>query len=1225
MNSKLNNLGIGKFGILLFGVVILGLVGFSEDIFALIEYTSYGCSNYPPDNENNCYIKDTFTVEQGSGYYPPFRLLIYSTGVINLNEDSDWITDWEVTNYGTININGGTLEVYYDITNYGTINNSGNIKNPYQIINEGIINNYGTIENPGNIIIGSPSKGFGTISNNGDIINSGRISQHTIENNVSSTTQGSITNNDGGTISTVTDPLSFSNHGIITNNDGASISSLVNYGTISNGGTIHELISNLGSTVSGSGNIGDGYVSLFGDIVVDTDISLLGFPSNPPLTIFTVPTGKQLNVVAPATLTVPSGWSLNNDGGTIIINSDASLVNFGSVSNIDHYYSGKIRGIIDNFGTIINSGSFFNEYQSSIRNYGIIENSNAVTPIENFIDYSAMTEKDMEPKTEIILVKSPIVITPPNPELLNNSICSLPESVNYLYGCNLPGADLSGMSISSVRNSVFTSADFSNSYMINSINTDSTLTDVNFSGANLGNSYFNNVDLRNANLNGAVLDLLLTDNVDFSGAKLNDANISGLQINLANFTNADFSGISKPMNAYFASSDFTNANFAGTILDYLRIDNSYFSGAKFNDVRLVGASIKNSDFTGADLSGADMTGASILNSDFTNTVLVNTIFPDNVVSVNLSGADVTGFSANFDSLGFYADPPCIGNELCNTLPINPDVDEDGVVNASDNCPNIPNYDQSDVDDDGVGDLCDKGNSPIANDDVIETTMNIPIRINYLDNDWDPDDEYIDLYSFDTTGTRGTVVDDDGALRFTPETDFVGTTTFQYTIFDDPAGNTGTATVTINVLPAPILDSDDDGIFDDVDQCITEKETINLFEDSDGCPDELPVIDSIGNPPIANDDSVTTTTNTPTKIKYLDNDSDPDGDEFFMGYLDTTGTRGTVVDNDAIDFIFTPETDFVGTTTFEYTLIDDPAGNTGTATVTINVLPAPETTSVSIPGPIPTSKTQHEQIFCKKMTIPELVKSGLYNVIDNSNSEKSKTLDGTKGPDLFIASIHGDTFNGLQGGDCIIGGPGDDVLHGNGGNDVIFGQGGNDSLHGRNGNDWVFGESGNDVLMGYLGNDYLRGGDGDDILLGGPGNDNMLGQKGDDQLDGQDDDDLMKGNMGHDECVIDPNDTVPPANCEPIKLLNMDKTLMSHENTFTFGGMLESAQKPQIDIMKSDGRISTTENSIYSQGSKSIGTPTSQINSGKVCGLSLCSEELSIEKRIELYKKAIGLK
>jgi len=43
--------------------------------------------------------------------------------------------------------------------------------------------------------------------------------------------------------------------------------------------------------------------------------------------------------------------------------------------------------------------------------------------------------------------------------------------------------------------------------------------------------------------------------------------------------------------------------------------------------------------------------------------------------------------------------------------------------------------------------------------------------------------------------------------------------------------------------APVPDADSDGIADVVDQCINQAETMNGFEDTDGCPDTAPVPDA----------------------------------------------------------------------------------------------------------------------------------------------------------------------------------------------------------------------------------------------------------------------------------------------------------------------------------------------------------------------------------------------
>jgi len=61
-----------------------------------------------------------------------------------------------------------------------------------------------------------------------------------------------------------------------------------------------------------------------------------------------------------------------------------------------------------------------------------------------------------------------------------------------------------------------------------------------------------------------------------------------------------------------------------------------------------------------------------------------------------------------------------------------------------------------------------------------------------------------------------------------------------------------------------LDKDGDGILDNVDQCPTQAETINGFEDGDGCPDKIPVVDSDGDGILDNVDQCPTQAETTLK-------------------------------------------------------------------------------------------------------------------------------------------------------------------------------------------------------------------------------------------------------------------------------------------------------------------------------------------------------------------------
>ncbi|NKI33436.1 gliding motility-associated C-terminal domain-containing protein [Croceivirga thetidis] len=187
------------------------------------------------------------------------------------------------------------------------------------------------------------------------------------------------------------------------------------------------------------------------------------------------------------------------------------------------------------------------------------------------------------------------------------------------------------------------------------------------------------------------------------------------------------------------------------------------------------------------------------------------------------------------------------------------------------------------------------------DDFVSVDEDSSVEVPIFDNDFD-------LPSVGTLSTsdpsNGTIaINDNGTpndpsddiVTYTPNPDFNGTDSFTYTICND-FGDCSTATVVVDV--DPIVDT--------------------------------------------NDDSVATEENTDITISWRVNDNDIPS----TGTITTTfPANGTVILNDNNtpddpsddDITYVPNTGFIGTDTFEYTVCDD-EGNCETATITVVVTP-----------------------------------------------------------------------------------------------------------------------------------------------------------------------------------------------------------------------------------------------------------------------------------------------
>ncbi|RYE21208.1 MAG: T9SS type A sorting domain-containing protein, partial [Sphingobacteriales bacterium] len=285
--------------------------------------------------------------------------------------------------------------------------------------------------------------------------------------------------------------------------------------------------------------------------------------------------------------------------------------------------------------------------------------------------------------------------------------------------------------------------------------------------------------------------------------------------------------------------------------------------------------------------------------------------------------------------------------------------------------------------------------PVAVDDYYTVPENGSIALLPLSNDTDADGHTLTISSINgTTLTPGTpqsiavpngtvTVAENGSITFTPSPAYHGTVSFPYTI-SDGNGGTSTAKETITVTPANA-------------------------------------------PPVAVDDVYVMVKNAGKILLPLPNDADPEGDPLTITHINGVALTPGIAQSIAVpngtvtaavngSLTFTPDTDYLGTVTFPYT-ISDGNGGTAAANQVIMIVAAPlpvklldftatKTTSSSTSLNWVTSVEQNNRGFAIQHSADGISWQRLAFV-------NSKALYGNSNNRLYYSFLHAQPVNGIN--------------------------------------------------------------------------------------------------------------------------------------------------------------------------------------------------------------------
>lgn len=197
-------------------------------------------------------------------------------------------------------------------------------------------------------------------------------------------------------------------------------------------------------------------------------------------------------------------------------------------------------------------------------------------------------------------------------------------------------------------------------------------------------------------------------------------------------------------------------------------------------------------------------------------------------------------------------------------------------------------------------------SPNAVDDVKSTVEDTSVTVSVLANDTDPDGDTLSVSAV-TDPVHGTAtVNGDGTIAYQPALNFCGNDTFSYVASDGALTDTATVAITVT--------------------CVND-------------------------PPLAADDAASTAEDTTVHVHVLTNDSDPDGDTLSVVSA-TDPAHGTTSVSGGDSIAYTPDANYCGSDTFDYTVRDSSAATaTGHVFVTVTCVNDPP-----IIHPVPNAST-----------------------------------------------------------------------------------------------------------------------------------------------------------------------------------------------------------------------------------------------------------------------------